>query len=253
MSNTEIHNRFNVWAFRAIDENEICKEYIKGHVKVLADYGITSITSNNNLWTTNQNMYCVVVEDSVTKELLGGIRIQIADGTLPLPVEVAVGFMDNRIYDIVKDHAFNGGAAELCGFWVANKLRGVGMGPILVRASIASLNQLHLVTLFGICGINTLSMFNNAGFVIDHSLGKNGGFPYPTDDLTAHVIGILNAITLETASSFDKEIMTSLRERPVMKRTEKNNNFISEISYNLLYKNISINHYGVNSGQKKII
>ncbi len=243
------NNSFNIWAYRAIDELELCKEYIKGHIKVLADYGISSITSNNSLWIENANMYCVVAEDSKTHELLGGIRIQLADGLLQLPVENAIGYMDNRIYNIVKNFAFNGGVGELSGLWVSNKLKGVGMGPYLVRAIIASANQLNFIKLIGICGENTLPMFKNVGFLIDHSLGKNGGFPYPTEDLTAHVVGILNAITLETAANNDKEIMTSLRQTPIIKRIETNNHFVSEINYNLIYKNVSINNYGINSGQ----
>ena len=249
MDNELQYKSFNVWAFRAIDELELCKEYIKGHIKVLADYGISSITSNNSLWIKNANMYCVVAEDSKTHELLGGIRIQIADGVLQLPVEKAIGYMDNRIYNIVENFAFNGGVGELSGLWVSNKLKGVGMGPYLVRAIIASANQLNFIKLIGICGENTLPMFKNVGFLIDNSLGKNGGFPYPTEDLTAHVVGILNAITLETAANTDKEIMTLLRQTPTINRLETNNHFVSEINYNLIYKNVTINTYGINRGQ----
>ena len=249
MSDFFKHNTFNVWAFRAIDDIELCNEYVKGHIKVLADYGIASITSNNTIWLENPNMYCIVVEDALTKELLGGIRIQVADGVFPLPVEKAIGYMDNRIYDVVKNYAYNGGISELNGLWVSNKLKGVGMGPYLVRAAISSTNQLNFITMIGICGENTLTMFKNVGFLIDRSLGKNGGFPYPSDDLTAHVVGILNAVTLESADILDKSIMISLREHPILTREELNKNFVSEINYNLIFKNVSINNYGVNSSQ----
>ena len=251
MDESKIYHSFRLWAFRAIDEKELCREYIKGHIKVLTDYGITSITSNNSQWIENPNMYCVMAVDSKTGELVGGIRIQIANGIFPLPVEKAIGSMDSRIYDIVKNYAYNGGIGELSGLWVSNKLKGVGMGPYLVRAIISSANQLDFITLIGICGENTLPMFKNVGFLIDRSLGKDGGFPYPTEDLTAHVVGILNAVTLESAASFDKEVMTSLRANPVINRTESNNKFISEINYSLLYKNVGLNSYGVNSGQLK--
>lgn len=244
------YNRFNVWAFRAIDDVELCKEFIKGHVKVLADYGIASITSNNTVWLENPNMYCIVVEDDLTKELLGGIRIQIADGIFPLPVEKAIGYMDKKIYEIVKNYAYHGGISELNGLWVSNKLKGVGMGPYLVRAAISSSNQLNFITMIGICGENTLTMFKNVGFLIDNSLGKSGGFPYPSDDLTAHVVGILNAVTLESADVFDKNIMICLRNNPIINRIELNKNFESEINYNLIYKKVSVNSYGVNSSQK---
>jgi hypothetical protein len=240
------HHTFRMWAFRAIDEKPLCQEFIKGHVKVLADYGISSITSNNTFWIENPFMYCIVVEDMITKELLGGIRIQIADGITPLPVEKAVGYMDARIYDVVKRFAFSGGVGELNGLWVSNKLKGVGMGPYLVRAAISSSSQLDFVTMIGICGENTLPMFKNVGFLIDHSLGKSGGFPYPSEDLTAHVVGILNAMTLESASEYDKDIMTFLRKNAITDRIESNNNFISYISYNLVFNNVTNICYGRN-------
>lgn len=236
---------FNIWAYRAVDEKELCKKYIEGHVKVLLDYGIQSITSNNSFWIENPFMYCLVAEDSRTKELLGGIRIQIADGVSPLPVEKAVGYMDTRIYDVVKSFAFAGGVGELNGLWVSNKLKGVGMGPYLVRAAIASSIQLDFVTMIGICGENTLTMFKNVGFLIDHSLGQNGGFPYPTNDLTAHVVGILNAVSLETASEYDKQIMHDLRNKPICERLEINNGIYSKINYNLIYTKITKNEYGL--------
>jgi hypothetical protein len=103
--------------------------------------------------------------------------------------------------------------------------------------------------MIGICGENTLQMFKNVGFLIENSLGKNGGFPYPSDDLTAHVVGILNAVSLESAASFDKQIMLNLRNNPIITRTETNNHFISEIFCNLIFKNVSVNSYGINQGQ----
>src|SRR5580698_7555499 len=99
---------FDIRAYRAIDEAESCADYIKGHVQVLKDYGIENVTSNNNTWVDNPNMYCFIATDS-SNELVGGIRIQVADGVVKLPVENAIGKMDTRIHDIVQDYAFNGG------------------------------------------------------------------------------------------------------------------------------------------------
>ncbi|MGZ5491866.1 MAG: hypothetical protein ACXWE6_14175, partial [Nitrososphaeraceae archaeon] len=151
-------------------------------------------------------------------------------------------------YSVVRSYAYNGGVSELNGLWVSNKLKGVGMGPYLVRAAISASNQLNFITMIGICGENTLTMFRNVGFLIDHTLGNKGGFPYPSDDLTAHVVGILNAVTLESAKAFDRDIMVCLRQAPTQKRIETNKNFISRISYNLIFKQVSINSYGKNNG-----
>jgi hypothetical protein len=244
MSSIEKNSTYKMWSFRAIDEPELCEKYIEGHVKVLTDYGITSISSNNKLWLSNPYMYCLAVKNLETEELVGGIRIQIADGVSPLPVEKGIGHMDERIYNVVKKYAFDGGVGELNGLWVSNKLKGVGMGPYLVRAAIASATQLNFKTLIGICGENTMQMFKNVGFLVNESLGKMGGFPYPTNDLTAHVVGILDAITLQTAAEHDKKIMIFLRQNLLSERIEKNNNFTSNIEYNLIFKNVTINKYG---------
>jgi len=56
---SEVLQRFSIRAFRAVDEPELCEEYIKGHVKVLTDFGIANITSNNNEWTKHPHIYCL--------------------------------------------------------------------------------------------------------------------------------------------------------------------------------------------------
>jgi hypothetical protein len=238
MSDEKSKKQFHVWAYRAVDEPELCKEYIRGHIKVLTDYGITNITSNNNTWVENQYIYCVVVEDSDTKELVGGIRIQIADGVFPLPVENAIGKLDAEIYKKVKYYALNGGVGELSGLWVSNKLKGVGMSVYLVRASVASASQLNFQTMTGICAGYSLKMFKDVGFYIDDSLGNKGNFPYPNDEYIANVVGILNVKTLETANEFDKLKMFDLRNKPIQERTEINGNISADIFYNIIYPNI---------------
>ncbi|MES2513546.1 MAG: hypothetical protein V4580_05350 [Bacteroidota bacterium] len=201
---------FYVNAYRAVDEPSLCEEYIKGHVQVLKDYGIENITSNNNLWVTNPNMYCFVATNE-NCELVGGIRIQVADGVHPLPVENAIEKMDPRIKTIVKKYAIDGGVGELCGLWNSKKVKGIGISVILVRAAISAINQLRFQTLTGICGGYTLEMFQNVGFVVNQSLGNKGTFLYPNETNVASLVGILNGSTLETAMPYDKVKMFSLR------------------------------------------
>ncbi len=239
MDSEIINNSFRVRAFRAVDEYETCGEYIKEHVKVLTDFGIINITSNNKSWTGNPNMYCVVAEHMASGELVGGIRIQVADGIFPLPVEDAIGYMDKVIYEKVRYYAQHGGVGELCGLWVSNKLKGLGMAVYLVRAAIASAKQLQFQTMIGICAGYSLSMFENVGFIIDYSLGDNGNFQYPDERYIAHVVGILDALTLETAAAPDKLLMLALRTNFVQERVEVNKNFRTNIMYNLVYPKIT--------------
>lgn len=231
------NNRFRIFAFRAIDEPEICKDYIRGHIKVLTDFGIDNITSNNQVWTKNPAIYCLGLLNN-SDELLGGIRIQIANGIHPLPVEDAIGNMDNRIHRIVEYNAMNGGIGELSGLWIDNRLRGLGTGIYMVRAAIASASQLFFKTMIGICGDVTLQMFKDVGFVVEKTLGRKGTFLYPNEELIAYAVGILNAITLNNAASHDKYIMKSLRFDPLQVRTENEGKKKIKIDYNLSYPEV---------------
>lgn len=232
------YNKLKIFAFRAIDEPEICKDYIRGHIKVLTDFGIDNITSNNQIWTQNPAIYCLGLLNE-SNELLGGIRIQIANGIFPLPVEDAIGEMDGRIHRIVDYNAMNGGIGELSGLWIDNRLRGLGTGIYMVRAAIASASQLFFKTMIGICGDVTLQMFRDVGFVVEESLGKKGTFMYPNEELIAYAVGILDAITLNNAADHDKYIMESLRFDPFQSRQENEGKKEITINYSLTYPEVN--------------
>lgn len=234
-----IEHKYRIFVFRAIDEPELCERYIEGHVKVLTDYGITNVTTNNREWTKHPYIYCTVAEDLDTNELVGGVRIQISDGIHPLPVESAIGYMDNRIYDKVKQFALNGGISESCGLWTAKRMKGIGMARYLMRASVASSNQLGFNIMLGICGWHTLKLFGEIGFVVDKSLGENGDFPYPTKEHIANVIGILDAVTLKHSSREEKKIMLLIRNLLNLNMKEEIADKTIEIDYNIKYLKIT--------------
>jgi hypothetical protein len=238
-----VKNNLNLFVFQAIDEPELCDQYSLGHIKVLRDYGIENVTTNNNSWMNNPHTYCVVARYSNSKELIGGVRIQIADGIHPLPVEEAIGYLDKTIHEKVNHYAINGGIGESCGLWVAKEVKGMNIARYLMWASVSSANQLNFSTMLGICAGYTLKLFGEIGFVIDKSLGNQGDFPYPNSDYIAHVIGILNALTLDTTTKTDKDIMLILRKSPIQVKVEKNKRFESTISYNLKYESISKINY----------
>jgi hypothetical protein len=182
-------------------------------------------------------MYCVIAETVKENELIGGIRVQVSDSEHLLPVETAIGKMDDRIYHLVQNYRIDGGVGELCGLWNAKKIAGYGVSVLLVRAGISITNQLKFRTMVGICAEYSLQMFQNVGFVINKSLGTDGDFPYPNDTYKANVVGILNAETLNTASYYDKVRMDSLRNNPNQTFIEKGPKKEIEISYNLVINN----------------
>lgn len=227
--------KINFRAFRAINDYNSCIKFRDGHVAVLKDYGITNITTNNDEWMHNPNIYCVVAQNPESGEIEGGIRIQISDNKNMLPVEKAIGKMDARIHDIVSELRFRGGVGELCALWNSKKVAGLGLSILLTRAGISAINQLSFNTLMGICADYTLKMFQQVGFVVDNSLGLGGEFPYPNENYIARVLGIMNAATLETAAEYDKKRMTDLRENPIQITIEKGSKSEIEIDYNLLF------------------
>ncbi|HQV00371.1 MAG: hypothetical protein JNK61_06360 [Bacteroidia bacterium] len=225
--------RFRI--FHAPTDTETSAKYLEGHVNVLKDYGITNITSNNQEWMTWNCVYGIVAErdDGV---LVGGIRVQIADGINMLPVEKAIGKMDPNIHQIVNGY-INTGVGELCALWNAKVVAGKGLSLLLTRAGISIVNQIKCKTLMGICADYTMPMFRRVGFVVDDSLGDNGQFVYPNENYIARVLGILNAKDLGTSQPYDRERMLSLRNSPNQKYTEMGAKGSIEINYQLFLPN----------------
>jgi hypothetical protein len=224
-------------AFKATNDPNTCQRFLKGHVSVLEDYGITNITTNNNQWMEMDCVYGVVAEDE-SGEMVGGIRIQLADGINQLPVEKAVGYMDPTLHTLVSQYIPEG-VGELCALWNAKKVAGIGISMLLTRAGISIVNQLKCKTLMGICAGYTLKMFNKVGFVVDNNLGSGGEFVYPNENYIAWVLGILNAKELETAEEYDKERMLSLRYNPVQLFTEQSKGGDVQVEYNLIIPSIA--------------
>lgn len=203
---------FTFKVFRAVDEPDLCKQYAEGHVRVLMDYGITNITSNNDEWSRMECVYCVVVLNQDGK-MVGGIRMQKADGIHMLPVEKAIGYRDPNIHSIVASYIPEG-VGELCALWNAKEVAGIGLSLLLSRAGIAICSQVGISTMVGICADYTLGMFRRVGFVVDETLGDSGQFIYPNENYIARVLGILNARNLASANEEDRLRMLSLRLEP---------------------------------------
>lgn len=225
--------RFIFRAFRAIDEPETCKRFLEGHVKVLVDYGITNITTNNALWMKNPAIYVVVAESPDGSEIYGGVRVHIADGKMPLPLEMAIGKMDARVYDIINQY-MDDGTGELCGLWNSKNVAGMGLSLLLIRAGISIVTQIRLDSLFTICADYTMPMVKRVGFEVENTLGKNGDFVYPNESYIARVLRKMNAIKLDTAESYDRERIFDLRRNPVQTCIEKGPKGDLEVEYKLL-------------------
>lgn len=236
MNTKEIHNtglNVTIRAFRAIAEKETCYKFLEGHVKVLKDYGISNVTTNNTLWIDNPAIYVVVAQnDDNENELLGGVRVHVADGRLPLPLETAIGRIDSGVYKLIKEY-IDEGTGELCALWNSKKVAGYGLSLLLIRAGISVVNQVSLSSLFTICADYTMPMVKKVGFVIEDSVGNGGGFVYPNENYIAKVLRKMNAEKLDTAEEYDRERILDLRKSPEQHFQENGPNGIINVNYKL--------------------
>ncbi|MEQ7800570.1 hypothetical protein ABDJ41_12255 [Pedobacter sp. ASV1-7] len=207
-------NKLYFKAFRAIDNREGCMKFIEGHTHVLEIFGITKITSANIDWVLNPGVYVVLVSAEENGKALAGSRVHIADGKIPLPVETAVGDMDDRIYNMVAERVANG-TGELCGVWNSWEIAGLGIGSwVLSQITVALSSLIGLQSLFGLTAPATYRNAVRGGFRVVKEIGINGKFYYPKEDLTATVVLNDELDTLPTATQESHDFVMALRKEP---------------------------------------
>lgn len=207
-------------AYKAIEEESSCMKFAYGHRKVLEEVDFGNISTNNYDWVYNPNVFVIEAVDSQTKELLGGIRVQVADGEHPLPVEEALYKQDPRISDLVKELAAKGGTSELCGLWNSRKKApNVGITRNLVIAGIAICNQLPVTSIFTLVALHTLKIATDLGYREVNTIGNNGKFEYPNRNFTARVL-TMNPQTLDNTHPMIQRRILALRKNPFLERDE---------------------------------
>ena len=202
-------------AFRAVDDRASCMKFIEGHTHVLEIFGITQITSAKIDWVLNPNVYVILVSAEKDGKALAGSRIHVADGKTPLPVEFAVGEMDNRIYQMVEERT-PAGTGEFCGLWNSWEIAGLGIGSMqLSIASVAFAGLIKLETLFGLCAPATYRNSIRGGFRVINEIRINGKIYYPKEDLTATSILIDDVENLPLTYEEVRNDIMKLRENPI--------------------------------------
>lgn len=204
-------------AYRAIDDYASCEKFAEGHTEVLISYGIKQVSSANSEWFLNPGVYVIVLESMEDNKIYGGTRIHVANGFQPLPLEEALGKMDNKVYNLVKESSLTG-TGELCGLWNSKEISGKGYSVLLTEgavaeAGIAFSKQLKLSSLFVLCAPWTVKMVQKYGFVHETSIGNEGAFEYPTPDLIARLLVIKNTETLDDANYLERARIFDLRKK----------------------------------------
>lgn len=203
--------KIKIKAFRAIDDVNTCAKYLEGHIDVLKVFGITMITTANKDWFDDPDTYVIVVQSENEDKVFAGARIQVAKGKYELPIEKALTKFDCNIHNFVKDRMENG-IGELCGLWNSREVVGFGIGSLyLGRIGTAIATHLNLKTLFALCAPITVRNCIKMGYMIETSLGNNGTFYYPKEDLIATVVTLADTSVFKTADAKERDIILNLR------------------------------------------
>jgi len=228
----------HIRTFRAPDDPEACEKFIIGHKKLLEIFGISQITSNRQDWVDDPDTIVILVENMETKMVYGGARVQMANSKYALPIETAIGRYDAKIYDLIKEDQARGGTCEICGLWNSREVAGMGIGSyILSRVGVSITRQLPVVSLLVLCAPITVKMGIRLGCTIEKTLGNNGLFYYPKDDLIATVMRMHDIENLDLATSLEREKIISLRENPKQKILEKGPKGEYLVTYDLTIPN----------------
>ncbi len=207
-------------AYRAIDEEESCLTHAMGHRQVLEGFNLGNITTNNYDWAYNPHVYVVEAIDKETGQLLGGIRVEVADGRTDLPVQQALDHFDPNINEMVRHYALSGGTSELCGLWNSRKVApNTGVTMNLAVAGMAICNQLPITSIFTICAQYTLKIAMRLGFRVETSLGNKGEFIYPNSNYVARVLSA-DPQSLANVSQIYYDKILKLRANPKIELME---------------------------------
>jgi|APTNR8051073442_1049403.scaffolds.fasta_scaffold01118_5 hypothetical protein len=218
-------------AFRAIDEPELCAEFMRGHKKVLEDFGISNVTTNTATWTTDPDTY-VIVAISSAHGMVGGIRVEVDNEVRRLPIHHALVKMDPGIHMALEELKYRGNA-EVCGLWNANKYSAKGLPTILAFAAVSLANQIGLQTLVCLVAHYTLRHAIKAGFTIMEQLGDGGTFTYPIPSIKAIAMVIPDVIGLSSTVSPFRQQLLSLRLRPDQQRVQVLGGEVTRLHYQL--------------------
>lgn len=218
-------------AFRAPEEPGLCREFVRQHRKVLEDFGITNVTTNNERWLDDPNAIIIVAMNEEFG-MMGGIRLQLATERHLLPMEEALLKFDPQVHDALEALRPHGNG-EVCSLWNANEFRHLGI-PILLSQAVTAISvQVGAGRMVCLVAHYTKKHPSRNGFVVMEDLGDQGTFAYPVPGITAIAMVNPNTSLLEHASPEHRQVLYSLRLRPEQVRIESPLQIPMEVHYQM--------------------
>jgi hypothetical protein len=228
-------------AFRAPERPDLCIEYLREHRKVLADFGITGVSSNSTDWL-NDRECIVIVALHERLGMVGGIRLQRSHEGDPLPIEHSLRKLAPSIADEIaalRPH----GVGEVCGLWNANRYAGHGVPVLLSHAITAVSLPSGMKRMVCLVAHYTERHPRTNGFVRMEGLGEKGTFPkYPIPSHTAVAMVNPDTTLLPHATEAQRHLLFSLRLRPDQVAAQAPAGKLLEVHYHL---RLSASHVGL--------
>lgn len=223
---------YEIVAFYATDNKKVCDEFSEGHIKVLADFGITNVTSNNDYWKDDSKMIVITCRERDTGIMVGGVRVELKYEGVELPLEKGVGYMDERVYDDVRKSNIEG-TCEICGLWTSRRAFGKGIAMLVSRVAVGLVPTLPVNSVYCLVAQFTRDMVKSLGFRELMEVGNNGEFPYPNDKFQAYVLSIPDIYGLPNATDENREFMHKMRQTESFVDSHQSPRGELEIHYNL--------------------
>lgn len=200
-------------AFRAPEDQEAGKKFAYGHRQVLQDLGV-KVTTDNTHWINDPNVFVLVVEDTdKNNEVVGGVRLHVANKESELPMVQAIGKVDSRVYGEI-DKLMIDGTAEIAGIWNGRAIMGMGLGAVfLMRSVVAIASQIGLKTILSFASKATRQRGYDKGFEPMTTIGNNGEFNYPKMNLIATAVICKDHINLPLATDVERREILKLRSK----------------------------------------
>ena len=162
----------NIRVFRATSEPDACIRYAEGYLQVLREFDIRHVNPMSLEWTSDPYAWVIAAEDAPTGKMIAGGQIRLARGAAPLPIELAVRELDERISDRIADLGKDQ-TAELYGLWNSKEAKGLGLGSYyLPMATLAVSRSLKVKTLLSLCSPHTHDQYTKLGFEVMYTPGK---------------------------------------------------------------------------------
>ena len=223
-------------AFRAPDDQEAGQRFVIGHRKVLEDLGV-KVTSSKSDWIDDPFVYVMVVEDTEKDNIVvGGTRLHIAHQGGVLPMEEAIGRVDDNIYNEIAKLR-DSGTAEIAGIWNSRSVMGLGLGAkFVMRSAIALGEQLGLETMLSFASKASRSRGYEKGFEAFTSVGNQGEFNYPKLDLIATAVICYDLKNLPLATEEERIEIIKLKKELNFTTIEKWPKGEFELEYQLKLK-----------------